>query len=69
MAEIECPCHNLLISHYKMNRKTSKLVTKLRTLIRKIPAGLCGHKRTFTRSSNLTILLAVTTAHVLFSDQ
>lgn len=42
---------------------------QLRMHIHKILAGLHGHKYTFIRSSSLTILLAVTTAYVSFSDQ
>lgn len=37
--------------------------------VHKTLAGLHGHKRTFTRSSSLTILLTITTVYVSVSDQ
>lgn len=45
------------------------LVTKLRMHVHKTLAGLHRHKYTFTRSSDLIILLTVTTAYVSSSNQ
>lgn len=53
----------------KQSQISVNLVTRIRMHVHKTLAGLQGHKRTFTRSSSLTILLPITTVYVSFSDQ